>query len=174
MGTRLVYDVADAPVWLTRADGSDKFSGTPEPGHYDFVISAYVVENDISSQVSSERVSGTIPFQEPIWQTPATQDAVFTNVAGNVQLLATSYAARMRYQVFGPEVPGASVDATSGILTYEFSQQGRHAIPVDAVAYAKSGAQVVTDGIPKPRDTEGICDVVARGSGYAAGRGHHQ
>lgn len=148
MGTRLVYDVEGAPSWLTRVPESEKFSGTPEPGHYDFVIVAYVVENDIQSSVSRERLAGSVEFQTPIWQTPAYQDAVFTDVPGAVELSATSYEALVTYSSPGA---GDGVEVGSeGTLTYSFVTSGRHVVPVDAMASAKEGAEEITQGLVKP------------------------
>ena len=148
MGTRLVYDVVNRPVWLLKAESSEKFHGTPEPGRYDFEVTAYVVENEIQSAVSRKRLAGVVPFQDPIWQTSATQDAIFTEVSGQIQVEATSYEARVTYEA-DQAVRGTSV-SPQGLLEYNFSEPGGHLVPIKAIARAKDGAEAVTEGMHNP------------------------
>lgn len=152
MGTLLEYEIVGAPPWLTRDDDAPgPYAGTPEPGNYDFVVRAHVVENNISSTVSEKQFTGAVQFQQPVWQTPALQDASFTGVAQTVQVEATSYAARVRYSAVG--APDGATVSDAGDLQYVFAEPGEHIVTVGATAYAREGEEVVTAGLSEPSAT---------------------
>lgn len=150
MSTRLEYEIVGAPPWLTSGGGDPgSYAGTPEPGRYDFVVRAHVVENDISSSVSEKRFTGDVQFQQPVWQTPAVQDASFTGVAQTMQIEATSYAARVRYSAL--DAPEGVTVSESGHVQYVFTEPGEHTVTIDATAYARDGDEAITAGLSEQR-----------------------
>ena len=145
---QLHFSLQDAPPWLVAVDGEYKYTGTPEPGSYDFTVSAHVTENNIDSEVSEKRLTGLVQFQPPIWQTPAQLDAAFTNIDGAQLVNATSFAASVDYY----QTESSSSDLAlgqGGTISYNLTQPGANTITVEAVALASADSLLDTSSLDR-------------------------